>query len=351
MRHKWNGENFFVKAYQYVDSSGIDGLQSAEIPAPIPGPRQVLIQVHAVSLNYKDLYVAKGLPHRDENRLLIPISDGAGEVIEAGSHVTRFKKGDRVTSTVAPSWIAGRLTDEIAKEVLGTTVDGMLCEYVALDESGVAAIPAHLSYEEAATLPCAGLTAWNAFSGNGAVKPGDTVLVQGSGGVSIFALQFAQLFGARVIGISSSDDKLRKMKELGLAVGVNYITNPEWDEEVLRATAGHGVDHVIEVGGAGTLEKSFRVVRRGGTISLIGVLSGFEGTVNPLPVLLKGIRLQGASVGPREVFEEMNRAITQHAIWPVIDRVFPFEEAREALHHLESGKHFGKIVVRVTEKN
>jgi len=175
--------------------------------------------------------------------------------------------------------------------------------------------------------------------------------VQGSGGVSIFALQFAQLFGARVIGISSSADKLRKMKELGLAVGVNYITNSEWDEEVLRATAGHGVDHVIEVGGAGTLEKSFRVVRRGGTISLIGVLSGFEGTVDPLPVLLKGIRLQGASVGPREVFEEMNRAIMQHAIRPVIDRVFPFEEAREALHHLESGKHFGKIVVRVAEKN
>jgi NADPH:quinone reductase-like Zn-dependent oxidoreductase len=335
-----------MKAFQYKEQAGIDNLQRVEIPAPKPGPRQVLVRVHAVSLNYKDLFVARGIPPRNTATPLIPFSDGAGEVLEIGDGVTRVKKGDRVSAIVAQKWIEGPLTQDIAQSVLGTAIDGMLAEYVTLDEEGVVYVPPHLTFEEAATLPCAGATAWNALTVAG-VRAGDTVMVQGSGGVSVFALQFARLLGARVIATSSSDDKLHRLRELGAFAGINYKSTPQWDEEVQRLTDGAGVDHVVEVGGAGTLEKSFNATAAGGTISLIGVLAGLEGTVNPLPVLLKGLRLLGMSVGPRRVFEAMNRAIEQHALRPVIGKVFPFEQAREALHFLESGSHFGKIVVRI----
>jgi NADPH:quinone reductase-like Zn-dependent oxidoreductase len=336
-----------MKAFQYKGQPGIDNLQLVEIPAPKPGPGQVLVRVHAVSLNYKDLFVARGIPPLNAATPLIPFSDGAGEVLEIGDGVTRVKKRDRVSAIVAQKWIEGPLTQQIAQSVLGTAIDGMLAEYVTLDEEGVVHFPPHLTFEEAATLPCAGATAWNALTIAGRVRVGDTVLVQGSGGVSVFALQFARLLGARVIATSSSDDKLQRMRELGAFAGINYKSTPRWDEEVQRLTAGAGVNHVVEVGGAGTLEKSFNATAIGGTISLIGVLAGLEGTINPLPVLLKGLRLLGMSVGPRRVFEEMNRAIEQHALRPVIGRVFPFEQAREALHFLESGSHFGKIVVRI----
>jgi NADPH:quinone reductase-like Zn-dependent oxidoreductase len=334
-----------MRVYQYGAAPGIDSLHQAERPTPAPAAGQVLLRVRAVSLNYKDLFMARGIPPRTQP--LIPISDGAGEVVETGPGVTRVKAGDRVAAIVAQSWVAGRLTESALRSVLGTSIDGMLAEYVALSEEGVVPVPANLSDEEAATLPCAAVTAWNALTGHAAVKAGDTVLVQGSGGVSIFALQFATLLGARVIATSSSDQKLERMRALGAAAGINYKTTPAWEEEVLRLTGGRGVDHVVEVGGAGTLEKSFRASRLRATISLVGVLTGLEGTVNPLPVLTKGLRLQGSTVGPREVFEDMNRAITQHGLRPVIDRVFPFEEAREALRYLESGAHFGKVVIRV----
>jgi NADPH:quinone reductase-like Zn-dependent oxidoreductase len=335
-----------MKAFQYKGQPGIDNLQLVEIPAPKPGPGQVLVRVHAVSLNYKDLFVARGIPPRNAATPLIPFSDGAGEVLEIGDGITRVKKRDRVSAIVAQKWIEGPLTQQIAQSVLGTAVDGMLAEYVTLDEQGVVHLPAHLSFEEAATLPCAGATAWNTLTVSG-VRADHTVLVQGTGGVSVFALQFAKLLGARVIATSSSDDKLQRMRELGAFAGINYKSTPRWDEEVLRLTDGAGVDHVVEVGGAGTLEKSFNATATGGTISLVGVLAGLEGTINPLPILLKGLRLLGMSVGPRRVFEEMNRAIEQHALRPVVGRVFPFEQAREALRFLESGSHFGKIVVRI----
>jgi NADPH:quinone reductase-like Zn-dependent oxidoreductase len=196
-------------------------------------------------------------------------------------------------------------------------------------------------------MPCAASTAWNALAGEGSVKAGQTVLVLGTGGVSIFALQFAKTLGARVIVTSSSDKKLEQARELGAFAGVNYKSNPEWDQEALRLTGGRGVDHVIEVGGAGTLERSIRATRLGGTISVIGVLAGLEGNINPLPLLTKAMRLQGISVGPRDAFEDLNRAVAAHTLHPVIDRVFPFDEARDAMHYLESGAHFGKIIVRL----
>jgi len=336
-----------MRVYQYEKQAGIDSLQPAEVPTPRPGAGQVLVRVHAVSLNYKDLYIAKGMPPRGQVEPLIPLSDAAGDVIETGSGVERVSVGDRVVGLVAPKWIGGGLTKEIAQSVLGTTINGVLAEYVVTGQEAVLRFPPHLNYEEAATLPCAAATAWNALAGQGSVKAGDTVLIQGSGGVSLFALQFAKALGAQVIATSSSDEKLNRMRELGAGAGINYKSHPDWDEYALRETEGLGVDHVVEVGGPGTLEKSLRAVRIGGTISLIGALAGVEGVVNPLPVLLKAVRLQGISVGPRDSFEEMHRAIGQHGLRPVVDRVFPFEQAREALHYLESGKHFGKIVIRI----
>jgi NADPH:quinone reductase-like Zn-dependent oxidoreductase len=347
VEHVFNKELNIMRVYHYEKFAGIDSLTSARVSLPKPGPNQVLVRVHAVSVNYKDLFVAKGIPARVQAGPLIPLSDAAGEVTEVGSGVERVSTGDRVVGLVAPKWIGGSLTPEIAQSVLGTTVDGVLAEYIVLSEEAVLRFPPHLSYEEAATLPCAAATAWNALAGQGTVKAGDTVLVQGSGGVSLFALQFARLLGARVIATSSSDQKLERMRKLGASAGINYVSNPGWDEQVVHETDGLGVDHVVEVGGPETLEKSLRAVRIGGTISLIGALAGLEALINPLPVLLKAVRLQGISVGSRDGFESMNRAIAQNGLRPVIDRVFPFEQAREAMHYLESGKHFGKIVIKV----
>jgi NADPH:quinone reductase-like Zn-dependent oxidoreductase len=336
-----------VRTWHYEKPAGIDSLRLAEAADPKPGQGQVLIRIHAVSLNYKDLFVAKGMGGPNLPSPLIPLSDAAGEVVEVGAGVTRVRNGDRVMPIVAQSWIGGPLTELIARSVLGNTIQGVLAEYIVLHESGVVAIPEHLSFVEAATLPCAAATAWNALAVEGSVKAGQTVLILGTGGVSIFALQFAKALGARVIVTSSSQEKLGRARELGAFAGVNYKSNLEWDQEVLRLTGGRGVDHVIEVGGAGTLERSIRATRLGGTISLIGVLAGLEGSINPLPLLLKALRLQGTSVGPRDAFEDMNRAITDQALHPVIDRDFPFHEAREAMRYLESGVHFGKIVIRI----
>jgi NADPH:quinone reductase-like Zn-dependent oxidoreductase len=347
LEHVANKHSNVMRSYQYEQFEGIDSLTAAWLPIPKPGPGQVLVRIHAVSLNYKDLFIARGIPSRADSGPLIPLSDGAGEVVEAGSGVTRVKAGDRVAGLVAQDWITGRLTEGIRESVLGTAISGVLAEYVILKAEGVVRFPPHLSYEEASTLPCAAATAWNALAGVGSVKAGDTVLVQGSGGVSVFALQFAKVLGARVIAISSSDDKLKRLRELGAFAGVNYKSTPDWGEEVLGITEGAGVDHVVEVGGAGTLAQSLWAVRTEGTISLIGALAGVEGTINPLTVLLKGVRLQGLSVGPRDVFEEMNRAIQKHKLRPIVDRVFPFEQAKEAMRYLESGKHFGKIVIRL----
>ncbi|MGH9900005.1 MAG: zinc-dependent alcohol dehydrogenase family protein, partial [Pyrinomonadaceae bacterium] len=276
---------------------------------------------------------------------LIPVSDGAGEVVAIGKKVTRFKNGDRVAPCFHESWIDGHLTSDVARSDRGGHVSGVLAEYVTIPEHGVVKTPPALSFEEAATLPCAALTAWNALFEAAGIKSGETVLVQGTGGVSIFALQFAHAAGARVIITSSSNDKLARATELGAGFLINYREVPDWDVRVQEMTDGLGVDQVIEVGGAGTLFKSLRAVKPAGTISLIGVLSGIESKLNIAPILHKSLRVCGIYVGSRRMFEEMNRAIEVNKIKPVIDRVFEFNKAAEAYHYLESGQHFGKVVI------
>ena len=336
-----------MKAYEIRQTTGIDAWVFTERPEPKAGPGQVLIRVRAVSLNYRDMSVTKGSYGRGLKLPLIPLSDGAGEVIELGEGVTRIKKGDRVAGIFMQSWLAGGIAEADSKSALGGAIDGMFAEYVVLHESGVVHIPDHLSYEEGATLPCAAVTAWHALIEAGQLKPGQTVLVLGTGGVSIFALQFAKLMGACVIATSSSDEKIAKVRSLGGDETINYKTTPDWEKAVKSLTNGVGVDHVVEVGGAGTLARSLKAVRAGGQVSLIGVLTGGAGEVNPVPMLMRSIRLQGIYVGSRAMFEDMNRAISLHQMRPVIDRVFAFEEARDAYGHMERGAHFGKIVVRI----
>jgi NADPH:quinone reductase-like Zn-dependent oxidoreductase len=335
-----------MKAFEVRNTFGIDSLTLTERPEPRPGPGQVLLKMRAFSLNYRDLMMVKGLYNPKLSLPVVPLSDGVGEVIGLGEGVTRVKTGDRVAGIFMQRWLSGELTDAAARSSLGGGGDGMLAEYVVLHQDGVVHVPEHLTDEEAATLPCAAVTAWHALITEGGLKAGDTVLVQGTGGVSLFALQFAKMSGARVIATSSSDDKLERVRSLGASDGINYKTAPDWDDRARKLTGGVGVDHVVEVGGGGTLSQSLRAVRLGGRISLIGVLSGNSGQVNPLPILMKNVRVQGIFVGSREMFEAMNRAIALHRLRPVVDRVFPFTEAREALRYLESGKHFGKIVLR-----
>lgn len=334
-----------MRAFVFEDRFSLDALKLAERPEPQPGPGQALVRVRANSLNYRDLVVASGGYGRHGKLPLIPLSDGAGEVVEVGAQVTRVKPGERVAAIFMQSWLAGALTEDSTKSALGGAIDGMLAEYVVVDAEGLVPIPQHLSYAEAATLPCAAVTAWHALVAEGCIRAGDSVLVLGTGGVSIFALQFARLHGARVIATSSSDDKLARAIGLGASDGINYRQTPEWGRRVLELTGGAGVDHVIEVGGAGTLPQSFRAVRYGGRISLIGVLSDPGAAVDPRPLLMKGARLQGIYVGSREMFEAMNRAISLSGLRPVIDRVFPFAEAPEAYRYMRAAGHFGKIVL------
>jgi NADPH:quinone reductase-like Zn-dependent oxidoreductase len=333
-----------MKAWE-IRSFGIDNLALADRPDPSPGPYQIVVRMKAWSLNYRDLLVVTGQYNPRMKLPLVPLSDGAGEVVAAGPGVSRVKVGDRVANLFMQRWLAGELTDDAAKSSLGGGNDGVLAEQVVLHEDGVTLFPAHLSYEEAATLPCAALTAWHALVSEGNIKAGDTVLVQGTGGVSLFALQFARLHGARVLITSSSDDKLKRAADLGASAGTNYKTSPDWDKWALAQTEGRGVDHVVEVGGAGTLSKSLKAVKAGGRVSLIGILSGGSGDVALFPVLMKNVCVQGIFVGSREMFEAMNRAIAASKMKPVIDRVFSFGEAREALKHLQGASHFGKVCI------
>jgi NADPH:quinone reductase-like Zn-dependent oxidoreductase len=334
-----------MRAYQLSQATGIDALTQVDLPTPKPGPRQVLVKVAACSLNYRDLAIALGTYRMPTKSELIPLSDGAGEVIEVGADVTRIKVGDRVAGCFFQRWIGGPPEADTHLSALGGGVDGMLADYAVLEEHGVVKLPSHLSFEEGASLPCAAVTAWHALAEHARVVAGQTVLVQGTGGVSIFALQLARLMGARVIVTSSSEQKLARAKELGAAHGVNYKATPEWDQAVAEASGG-GVDHVVEVGGPGTLARSLRAIRIGGKITLIGVLSG-AAEINPMLIFARRANLQGISVGSMQMFEAMNRAISASGLKPIVDKVFPFNDAPAAYRHLQSGQHFGKIVIRV----
>ncbi|HEX3374966.1 MAG TPA: NAD(P)-dependent alcohol dehydrogenase [Edaphobacter sp.] len=337
-----------------ITQFGVDHLEQMQLPQLQIAPGKVLIKVHAVSLNYRDLMMVKGFYNPKMGLPRIPCSDGAGEVTTVGEGVDRVRVGDRVCGIFMQRWLDGSLTAEKSKAALGGDVDGMLAEYALLDQDGVVRFPDHLSYEEAATLPCAGVTAWNALHHAGEpgrpARPGENVVIQGTGGVSIFALQFAKLLGAKVIGTSSSEEKLSRAVALGLDAGCNYKERPEWSGWVSEMTGGQGADRIIEVGGAGTFGQSLRAARVGGMIAQIGILSG-AATSEPLaltPILHKQLHVQGIYVGSRAMFEEMSAAIAKAAMHPVIDRVFGFDQVREAFLHMQSASHFGKIVIRVS---
>ena len=333
-----------MKAYRLHAFGGPESLKCDELPSPDPGPGQVRLRLCAASLNFRDLMISKGIYNPKLKLPLIPLSDGAFEVSALGDGATRFKVGDRVVSAFMPGWLDGPATEAGARSALGAEAPGVLAEEVVLPETGLLPIPAHLSFAEAATLPCAAVTAWNALVETGGIQPGNSVLVQGTGGVSIFALQFARLAGARVIATSSSDAKLARVREMGASDVINYKTTPDWDKRARELTDRQGVDMIVEVGGAGTLPQSTRAIKIGGYIALIGVLTG-GGEFNPIVLLMKNIRLQGIFVGSVRMFESMLKAIEVSELRPVVDRVFSFAQAVEALKYLESGAHFGKVVI------
>ncbi|HEY9126262.1 MAG TPA: NAD(P)-dependent alcohol dehydrogenase [Acidobacteriaceae bacterium] len=330
-----------------ISSFGIDALQLVEKEPIAPTADHVLVRVHALSINYRDLMVVEGRYNPKLRMPRVPCSDGAGEIIAVGEGVTQWKPGDRVAGIFMQNWLDGAPDSKNVKGALGGDVDGMATTEVVLAESGLVRIPDHLSYEEAATLPCAAVTAWNALFTASEIKPGKTVLIEGTGGVSIFALQFAKLAGARVLGISSSDEKLERAKELGLDAGLNYRTTPDWEKWTLEQTGGEGVDLVVEVGGAGTLPRAIKAARPWGVVAQIGVLSGASEPVDVRPILSRQIYIHGVYVGSRANFVAMNAAIAQAKLKPVIDCVFPFAEFPKALRHMEGAAHFGKVVVSV----
>ena len=334
-----------MKAWRIHDF-GIDKLSLDEIPVSKPGPGEVLVAVQAVSLNYRDLSIVRGTYNPKLQTPRIPCSDGAGVVADIGPSVTSCKKGDRVAGIFMQNWLDGEPAAAKQKGALGGDIDGMLAEYVVLPETGLVTIPEHLSISEASTLPCAALTAWNAITA-ATIKSGDTVLIQGTGGVSVFALQFAKALGARVLGTSSSDDKLDRARTLGLDAGTNYHDQPAWEKWAYEQTDGRGVDLVVEVGGAGTFGKSLQAVRIGGTVAQIGVLSGIEQSIQITPLLHKQIHVRGIYVGSQAHFLDMKRAISTIGLKPVIDSVTPFANAPAAFEKMSKGSHFSKLVIQV----
>jgi NADPH:quinone reductase-like Zn-dependent oxidoreductase len=334
-----------MKAYE-INEFGIENLTSVEREKPQPKETEVLVKFHAASLNYRDLMMVKGFYNPKLKTPLVPFSDGAGEIVAVGEKVTKWKVGDKVCPIFMQGWIDGAIDYRKARTALGGDADGCLREFGAFDENGLVRFPDHLTYEEAATLPCAAVTAYNALFCSGSLKPDDSVLLQGTGGVSIFALQFASTLGCRIIITSSSDEKLQRAKDLGADDLINYKTTKDWDKAVLDLTEKRGVDHVVEVGGAGTMQKSVNAVKMGGDVSVIGVLAG-KGEFNPASLLMKSVKLQGIYVGSRQMFEDMNRLFCKYTyLKPVIDKTYAFDEVREALKFMESGSHFGKIVVK-----
>jgi NADPH:quinone reductase-like Zn-dependent oxidoreductase len=336
-----------MRTYRLEKLGSVEGLVGHDVDEPRLGPNDVLVRVRAMSLNRRDLQILNGTYPLKARLDVTPLSDGAGEVVAIGSAVRRFKLGDRVAGHYFAYWRDGRLSTEIGAYQLGCTLDGMLTEYAVLNEEWLVRVPAHLTWEEAATLTCAGVTAWNAINGPQAVIPGETVLTLGTGGVPLFALQFAKISGARVIATTSSEAKAQRLRELGADEVVNYRVTPDWDRPVREHTAGQGVDHVVETGGADTLQQSIAAAALYGQIALVTAV-GLQKTrveIDPPTLTGKLVTLRRIFVGTRASFEAMNRAIDLHKLRPVIDRVFPFSEAREAYLYFAERKHMGKVVI------
>ena len=338
-----------MRAYQILPGNNIDGLQCVDVTQRELALGEVRIRVHAVSLNYRDLMVASGNYLVNVDDPIIPCSDGAGEVLAVGHGVSRLQVGDRVAASFFPHWQDGRTSAAKIHHALGGDIDGMLAEEVVLHEDALVKIPPQLSYVEASTMPCAGVTAWNAiFESSNGIRPGDTVLLLGTGGVSVLGLQLAKAAGLRTIITSSSDDKLQRARELGAHHTINYRTMPEWQEEVLRVTHGAGADVVLEVGGQGTVNRSVSSCAMGGSVAIIGGVTGFGGEINPATLLAGAKRMVGIFVGSRMMLEQVMRFTATTGIKPVVDRVFGFDQAQEAYRYMESGSHFGKVVISVT---
>ncbi len=334
-----------MKAYELHREEGLAALKLVERPSPPLGPTDVRVRVRAVSLNYRDLSVLRGAQRRE--RPVVPTSDGAGEVIEVGSAVRRHAVGDRVAAAFFPGWLQGGLSEEHHKNALGGSADGMLAEEVVLPESAWVRAPSKWSFEQASTLPCAGVTAWHALFEAASLRPGDSLLVQGTGGVSIFALQLARAAGANVIATSSSAEKRARLEQMGAVATLDYKATPQWGDAVRAASGGRGVDVAVEVGGAGTFDQTVKALRYGGTMSLLGILAGTQGPIDTYAVFHKALRVHGVYVGSVAMFESLVRALEASGIEPVVDRAFAFDDAARAYEHLGSGAHFGKVVIRV----
>jgi len=338
-----------LKAIVLTGTRGPDSLQLVDLAVPKPATDEILVRIRAVSLNYRDLVITRGAYRKQQkHESLIPTSDAAGEVVETGAAVAGFQTGDRVIALFYRDWLAGEPDQQSIKSDWGRDRDGMLCQYKLFKAQHLVRTPSHLSDLEAACLPCAGLTAWNAIIGEGKTRAGDLVLTQGTGGVSLFALQFAKIAGARVIVTSSADGKLDKAKSLGADHAINYRAVPDWGEAALAISQGGGVDQVVELGGTQTLKQSLIAIRPGGTISMIGVLSGatFGDVLLPF-IVSRRVRMQGITVGNRDDMEAMCQLIAQHSMRPVIDRVYELIDARSAFQQLQSGGHFGKVCIAV----
>jgi NADPH:quinone reductase-like Zn-dependent oxidoreductase len=338
-----------MKAVRLTAPGDPAGLIMGEEDIPAPGNNEVVVRVHAASLNFRDQVIVTGQYPGPVKMNGVPLSDGAGEVVAIGSAVTRVRVGDRVTANCLTHWIGGPLLQEYHASSVGMTIDGMLAEFVLLHENGLLHIPDYMSYAEAASMPCAAVSAWSALHVATPLQPGQTVLIQGTGGVALFGLQIARMFNARVLAITSSDEKAERLKAMGASAVINYRECPDWDREILALTDGVGVDKVVEIGGDATIVRSAAATSIGGEIGLVGFVTGFGGGLPPMAILQRSLKIAGMAVGPRTSFEALLKAMEVNEVRPVLDHIFPFSEYGEAYRRLASGNHVGKIIVEVSQ--
>jgi len=334
-----------MRAYQVITADGIDAIEQINTEIPTPKDDEILVKMKACSLNYRDILITMGGYVRNDIRPIVPLSDGAGEVVKVGKNVNSFQLGDRVIGNFFQSWESGKINDDGLNSALGGSIDGVLSDYFILKANCSIKIPGYLSYAEAATLPCAATTAWHALVSVGDIKANDTILLLGTGGVSIFGLQLAKAKGATTIITSSNDEKLARAKALGADHVINYNTHPNWEEKVLEITGGEGVDNVLEVGGAGTFEKSSACVKPNGTVSVIGILTGLESPSMSLMTIFNLLRVQGIYVGSTEMLKHLTYTMEANQMHPQIDKTFLFSQAKEAYQWMAQAKHFGKVVI------